>query len=59
MVEEETDSSEEEEEEEEDNKEDFNAREFQKFVQKIFPSKSGQERVRQLEKIDKMLKKKK
>ena len=61
LVEEETDSSEEEEEEEEeeeDNKEDFNAREFQKFVQKIFPSKSGQERVRQLEKIDEMLEKK-
>ncbi len=52
-------SSEEEEEEEEETKEDFNAREFQKFVQKIFPSKSGQERVRQLEKIDEMLEKKK
>jgi len=51
---EETDSSS----EEEENKEDFNAREFQKFVQKIFPSKSGQERVRQLEKIDEMLEKK-
>ncbi|MBT4479237.1 MAG: AAA family ATPase, partial [Flavobacteriales bacterium] len=55
LVEEETDSSS----EEEENKEDFNAREFQKFVQKIFPSKSGQERVRQLEKIDEMLEKKK
>jgi ATP-dependent Lon protease len=53
--EEETDSSSE---EEEEAKEDFNAREFQKFVQKIFPSKSGQERVRQLEKIDEMLEKK-
>jgi len=52
---EETDSSSEEEEE----AEDFNAREFQKFVQKIFPSKGGQERVRKLEKIDKMLEKKK
>jgi len=52
---EETDSSE----EEEETKEDFNTREFQKFVQKIFPSKSGQERVRQLEKIDEMLEKKK
>jgi ATP-dependent Lon protease len=52
-------SSEEEEEEEEETKEDFNAREFQKFVQKIFPSKSGQERVRQLEKIDEMLENKK
>jgi len=54
LVEEESSSSEEEEEEE-----DFNAREFQKFVQKIFPSKSGQERVRQLENIDKLLEKKK
>ena len=53
--EEETDSSSE---EEEEAKEDFNAREFQKFVQKIFPSKSGHERVRQLEKIDEMLEKK-
>ena len=53
--EEETDSSSE---EEEEAKEDFNAREFQKFVQKIFPSKNGQERVRQLEKIDEMLEKK-
>jgi len=54
LIEEETDSSSDEETEEE-----FNAREFQKFVQKIFPSKSGQERVRQLEKIDEMLTKKK
>uniref|UniRef100_A0A6C0C3S3 ATPase AAA-type core domain-containing protein n=1 Tax=viral metagenome TaxID=1070528 RepID=A0A6C0C3S3_9ZZZZ len=38
---------------------DFNAREFQKFVQRIFPSKSGKERVQQLEKIDKMMEKKK
>jgi len=36
----------------------FNAREFQRFVQKIFPSKSGKERLRQLENIDKMLTKK-
>jgi len=56
IEEEETESSSEEEEEE--TKEDFNAREFQKFVQKIFPSKNGQERVRQLEKIDEMLEKK-
>lgn len=55
--EEETDSSSSEDEEE--TKEEFNAREFQKFVQKIFPSKSGQERVRQLEKIDEMLENKK
>ena len=49
-------------EEEEDNDEppdDFNAREFQKFVQKIFPSKGGKERIQQLEKIDEMLEKKK
>jgi ATP-dependent Lon protease len=39
--------------------EEFNAREFQKFVQKIFPSKSGKERIQQLEKIDEMLEKKK
>ena len=32
-------------------------REFQKFIQKIFPSKSGKERLRQLEKIDKLLEK--
>jgi len=39
--------------------EEFNAREFQKFVQKRFPSKSGMERVKQLEKIDEMIEKKK
>jgi len=38
--------------------EPFDAREFQRFVQKIFPSKSGKERLRQLENIDKMLTKK-
>ena len=32
-------------------------REFQKFIQKIFPSKSGKDRLRQLEKIDKLLEK--
>jgi len=46
-------------EEENEPKEDFNTTEFQKFVQKIFPSKSGQERIRQLEKIDEMMEKKK
>ena len=30
-------------------------REFQKFIQKIFPSRSGKERLKQLEKIDKMM----
>ena len=67
--EENTGTSEEEELEEEDSEEekddddeppdDFNAREFQKFVQKIFPSKGGKERIQQLEKIDEMLEKKK
>ena len=38
--------------------EKMDAREFQRFVQKIFPSKSGKERLRQLEKIDKLLEKK-
>ena len=33
--------------------------ELQKFIQKIFPSKSGQERLKQLQNIDKMEKKKK
>ena len=28
---------------------------MQKFIQKIFPSKSGKERIKQLEKIDKMI----
>jgi len=32
--------------------------EYQKFLQKIFPSKSGKKRVKQLEKIDKLVKKK-
>ena len=30
---------------------------LQKFIQKIFPSKSGQERLKQLEKIDELVKK--
>ena len=58
-----TDNSEDEEEESEEEEEppadEFNAREFQKFVQKIFPSKSGKERLQQLDKIDEMLEKKK
>ena len=32
---------------------------MQKFMQKIFPSKSGKERIRQLEKIDKLMDKSK
>ena len=41
---------------EKDEMEDMNPRELQKFIQKIFPSKSGKERLKQLEKIDKLLK---
>jgi hypothetical protein len=37
---------------------EMNNRELQKFIQKIFPSKGGQERLQQLEKIDKLLEKK-
>lgn len=36
---------------------DFDLLEYQKFIQKIFPSKSGKERVKQLNKIDKLVKK--
>ena len=39
--------------------EDMNPRELQKFIQKIFPSEAGKERLRQLEKIDNMIDKKK
>ena len=42
---------------EDEKEESFNAREFQKFIQKIFPSKSGAERLNQLEKLDKLLEK--
>ena len=38
-----------------DEVEDINTLEMQKFIQKIFPSKSGKERIKQLEKIDKMI----
>jgi ATP-dependent Lon protease len=47
------------EETDEEEEEELNAREFQKFVQKIFPSKSGQERLKQLDKLDKLLEDKK
>ena len=63
------DDDDEEEEDEDDEEEEeemlappadeFNAREFQKFVQKIFPSKNGKERIQQLEKIDELLEKQK
>lgn len=36
---------------------DMDLLEYQKFIQKIFPSKSGKERVNQLDKIDKLVKK--
>jgi len=48
-----------------DNKEEnveedeMNTRELQRFIQKIFPSKSGQERLQQLEKLDEMVEKQK
>ena len=38
-----------------DEVEDMNTLEMQKFIQKIFPSKSGRERMKQLEKIDQMM----
>jgi ATP-dependent Lon protease len=38
---------------------DFDLLEYQKFIQKIFPSKSGKDRVKQLGKIDKLVKKQK
>ena len=37
-----------------DEMEDMSTLEMQKFMQKIFPSKSGKERLKQLEKLDKM-----
>ena len=42
-----------------DEMEDMSTLEMQKFMQKIFPSKSGKERLRQLEKLDKLLDKSK
>ena len=42
----------------EESVEDMNPRELQKFIQKIFPSQAGQERIRQLERIDAMMDKK-
>ena len=42
----------------EDKMGDMNPRELQRFIQKIFPSKAGKERLNQLDKIDKMLGKK-
>ena len=34
---------------------DMDSRQLQKFIQKIFPSKAGKERLKQLDKIDKMI----
>ena len=42
-----------------DNEEEMNTREMQKFIQKIFPSKNGKERLKQLEKLDKLIMKNK
>ena len=63
---EEKDAFEEDEEDEEDeeefverDEEEMNTRELQRFIQKIFPSKSGQERLEQLEKLDTMVQKQK
>ena len=36
---------------------EFDLLEYQKFIQKIFPSKSGKERVKQLNNLDKLIKK--
>ena len=33
----------------------MNPRELQKFIQKIFPSEAGKERLKQLEKLDNMI----
>ena len=42
----------------ESDEEEMNTLEMQKFIQKIFPSKSGKKRIKQLEKLDKIIKKK-
>ena len=36
----------------EDKMEDMSTRDMQRFIQKIFPSKSGKKRLNQLEKLD-------
>ncbi len=41
----------------EDKMEDMSTREIQKFIQKLFPSKSGKKRLDQLDKLDKLIKK--
>ena len=64
MIEEEDDddeqssnSDEDEDEEVGENPEKMDTRQLQKFIQKIFPSKAGKDRMDQLDKIDKMLQK--
>ena len=42
----------------EDKMDDMSSREIQKFIQKLFPSKSGKKRLEQLDKLDKLIKKK-
>ncbi len=42
-----------------DESNDFDVLEYQKFIQKIFPSKNQKEKIRQMNKIDKMLNKRK
>ena len=42
---------------EEKNEDEMETIELQRFIQKIFPSKSGQDRLEQLEKLDKMVQK--
>ena len=56
-----TDKESEDESDEEKNIEDddMNTLELQRFIQKIFPSNSGKERLQQLEKLDKMVQKQK
>ena len=50
-------SDEDEDEEVGENPEKMDTRQLQKFIQKIFPSKAGKDRMDQLDKIDKMLQK--
>ena len=52
-----SDSDENEEDDVDENPEKMDTRQLQKFIQKIFPSKAGKDRVEQLDKIDKMLQK--
>ena len=39
----------------EESDEEFDAREYQRFIQRLFPSKAGKDRLRQLDKLDKLL----